>query len=79
MAYTTADYVYDKVGITVNEIDPTQMSRILEQADAEVDRIMNTTSNPKTTIACFTAFCFLCFNSIFFINQNCCRCFIHNA
>src|SRR3989338_3091438 len=50
MTYTTADHVYDKVGITVNEINPTQMARILEQADAEVDRIMNTTSNPKKTM-----------------------------
>ena len=50
MTYTTADHVYDKVGITGNEINPTQMARILEQADAEVDRIMNTTSNPKKTM-----------------------------
>lgn len=50
MTYTTADHVYDKVGITVNEIDATQMTRILEQSDAEVDRIMNTTSVPRKTI-----------------------------
>ncbi|MCF7861201.1 hypothetical protein K9M79_03060 [Candidatus Woesearchaeota archaeon] len=50
MAYTTEDYVYDKVGVTTDQISSAQMTRILEAADAEVDRIIKTTCEPHTTV-----------------------------
>ncbi len=53
MTYTTADYVYDKVGITSTEVDATKMARILEEADREVDRIIKTTCVPKQKIDIF--------------------------
>lgn len=54
MAYTSADYIYDKIGITSTEIPSAQMDRILEEVDREVDRIIKTTCVPKKVIDIFT-------------------------
>lgn len=48
MAYATSDSVYDKVGVTSTEITSAEMTRILSEADAEVDRLINTTCTPQT-------------------------------
>jgi hypothetical protein len=53
MSYTTPDYVYDKIGVDIDSISSAQMTRILSEADAEVDRIIGTTCDPKTKIELF--------------------------
>ncbi len=48
--YTTSEFVYDKIGVTSEIIPQPQMNRLLELADAEVDRIISSTCVPKTRI-----------------------------
>ena len=48
MTYTTADEVYDKVGVSDPALPTATMDRILANVDIEVDRIIKTTCVPKT-------------------------------
>lgn len=52
--YTTADCVYDKVGVTSDQIGTDAMNRILAAADAEVERIIKTTCKPKEQLELYT-------------------------
>lgn len=48
--YATREQVFDKVGVDNTVISDDQMDRILDLADAEVDRIISSTCKPKTRI-----------------------------
>lgn len=52
--YTDAACVYTKIGVTSSQIDTTQMTSMLNAADAEVERIIKTTCKPKEIIELYT-------------------------
>lgn len=54
MAYTTTQLILDKIGVTTTEISETKLGEILLDAEAEVDRIIKTTCNPKNKIKILT-------------------------
>jgi len=53
MTYASRDEIYDKVGVDSSVISTDIMDRILVDADAETDRIIQTTCVPKKKIEIF--------------------------
>jgi hypothetical protein len=53
MAYTTAQLILDKIGVLEADVGATNLSNIIIDAQAEVDRILKTTCEPKQEIKTF--------------------------